>query len=158
MNIVRLITATAAGVVLMPAIAPALAAGKCPPVSIFVSAQRVDPDFAAGVLVKAFAPNSRAFRSTSLNFAKAYAKACREGLLDKKPLASSGKLYLTNAPEANVASIYPYGRRILLEYWFVTTDGKTNIPPVDDLHEAIFCAVHGASAKEQEESGRCLPD
>jgi hypothetical protein len=149
LTLIRLIIAAAAA--LMSAIAPSSAAGKCPPVSLAVSPGR-------GGLVNAFAPSSRPFRKTSLNFGKAYAKACGEGLLDKKPLASRGKLFLTNAPEANVASIYPYGRRTLLEYWFITGDGKTNVPSVGELLEAIFCAVHGASAKEQEESGRCLPD
>jgi hypothetical protein len=33
-----------------------------------------------------------------------------------------------------------------------------NVPSAAEIEEAIFCAVHGASEKEQEESGRCLPD
>ena len=47
---------------------------------------------------------------------------------------------------------------MLLEYPFVTDFGKANVPSAADLHEAIYCAVKGATAKEEEESGRCLPD
>jgi putative methionine-R-sulfoxide reductase with GAF domain len=109
----------------------------------------------------AFGP--KLVQQTSGNFAKAYAKACAEGLIKKKPLvtakgANAGRLFLHNAPEANVASIYLDGGRMLLEYPFVSADRKAHVPTTDELHEAIFCAVHGASEKEQEESGRCLPD
>ena len=100
----------------------------------------------------------KVFRQTSINFETAYAKACAEGLLKKRPLAPGNKLFLTNAPEANDASIYTIGRKAVIEYWFVTQDGKSHVPSVKELHEAIFCAVVGASDNEQEESGRCLPD
>jgi len=96
------------------------------------------------------------FRETSANFSKAYAQACAQGLMKAKPLAA--RLSLINAPDANVASIYTIKSRTLLEYPFVSHDGRTHVPGVAELHEAIFCAVRGASAKEQEESGRCLPD
>jgi len=105
--------------------------------------------------VSQFARNSDGFRRTAANFAKAYARACAEGLIKGQPLPQT--LYLANAPDANVASIYRSGKVMFLEYWFVS-GGKVNVPSADDLHEAIFCAVRGASVKEQEESGRCLVD
>ena len=110
-----------------------------------------------------FSAKSAAFVQTSANFAKAYAKACAEGMLKKERLIDAKAkdkthLILLNAPEANIASIYLNGGRMLLEYPFVTDFGKASVPSADDLHEAIYCAVHGASEKEQEESGRCLPD
>ena len=96
---------------------------------------------------------------TSRNFATAYSKACSEGLL-KKPLVSGKdkRLFLSNAPNANVASIYAVSGRTLLEYPFVSEGGQTQVPSLQELHEAIYCAAHGASPKEQEEGGRCLPD
>lgn len=105
--------------------------------------------------VSQFARNSDGFRKTAANFSKAYARACAEGLIKGQPLPPT--LYLFNAPDANDASIYRSGKAMLLEYPFVS-GRKVNVPSVDDLHEAIFCAVQGASVKEQEESGRCLVD
>ena len=110
-----------------------------------------------------YSAKSPAFLQTSANFAKAYAKACAEGLLKKSPLIDAkakdkAHLVLLNAPEANIASIYLSGGRMVLEYPFVFDFGKANVPSAADLHEAIYCAVHGSSEKEQEESGRCLPD
>ena len=110
-----------------------------------------------------YSAKSPAFVQTSANFAKAYAKACAEGLLKKKPLIDpkakdKTHLFLYNAPEANIVSIYLDGGRMLIEWGFVTDFGKADVPTAADLHEAIFCSVHGASEKEQEESGRCLPD
>jgi hypothetical protein len=138
--------------------APASSAppAKCAPVSLALAGG--PKPFTAKYSAK-----SPAFFQTSANFAKAYAKACAEGLLRKSPLIDAkakdkAHLILLNAPEANVASIYLHGGRMLLEYPFVTDFGKANVPSANDLHEAIYCSVHGASAKEQEESGRCLPD
>ena len=98
------------------------------------------------------------FRQTSANFTKGYAQACAEGLLKAKPLAKSGQVFLHNAPEANAGSIYSSGGRMLFEYWFVTGDGRVHVPSVGQIHEAIYCAVHGASDEEQAASGRCLVD
>ena len=117
----------------------------------------------------AFAPGSGAFRRTAANFAAAYRQACARGLLRRRALvgpSAGGRLFLRNAPEANVASIYLDGeegasaaaRRPVLEYFFVTDDGATHVPSMEDLGEAIFCHVQGASEREQEESGRCLVD
>jgi hypothetical protein len=118
----------------------------CAPVDLALAEKRMPPTF-----------RGKPFRETSANFAKAYAKACAQGLLKTKPLAMSGRLFLVNAPDANVASIYSLDGRTVLEFSFVA-GGKVNVPSVGDLQEAIYCAVHGASATEQEESGRCLPD
>ena len=126
----------------------ATASAQCPPVQLTVGKD----------IPAKFAPKSRPFAQTSANFSKAYAAACAEGLVRKKKLAPSRRITLHNAPDANIASIYDSGGRTLLEYWFVTHDGKAHVPAVKELHEAIYCAVHGASEKEQEESGRCLPD
>jgi len=100
---------------------------------------------------------------TSANFATAYNRACAKGYMKSKPLigvkgANAKKLFLYNAPNANVASIYSSGSRTLLEYPFVSEDGKTQVPSFEELMEAIYCAAHGATKQEQEDSGTCLPD
>ncbi|MCL6698065.1 hypothetical protein LZ496_04600 [Sphingomonas sp. NSE70-1] len=103
---------------------------------------------------------------TKANFAAAFKNACDKGLLTEKPLidpkaTDQGKLFLINAPEANVASIYLSevdGSRMVLEYPFLTTDGKSQVPTADELEEAIYCAVRGATPEEQEATGRCLVD
>ena len=122
---------------------------RCGPVTLALSG-------GAESFVTAFAPKSNAFKSTSANFAKAYAKACADGLL--KPRDIPGRLVLHNAPEANVASIYVNDGRTVLEYHFITPDGRRHVPDVAELHEAIYCSFKGATAEEEEESGRCLPD
>ena len=103
---------------------------------------------------------------TKANFSTAFISACDKGLLTEKPLidpqaADQGKLFLINAPEANVASIYLSdvdGSRMVLEYPFLTTHGKSQVPTADELEEAIYCAVRGATPEEQEATGRCLVD
>jgi hypothetical protein len=128
----------------------AAVAPKCPPVTLAVSG--------AKAFTKAYAAGSPAMRKTSANFAEAYAKACAAGLLKGKPLAPSGRLFLINAPDANIGSIYSTNGRTVFEYWFFTHDRRAHVPSAGQIHEAIYCAATGASAKEQEESGRCLPD
>ena len=129
---------------------PAHAApARCAPVSLAMSGGPKS-------FTTAFSPTSKAFKSTSANFARAYTKACADGLLKSDRLPS--RLVLRNAPEANVASIYPSNGRTVLEYYFVTADGRRHVPDVDELREAIFCNLRGATQAEQEESGRCLPD
>ena len=103
---------------------------------------------------------------TRRNFASAFKKACDKGFLAGKPLidpkaADQGRLFMINAPEANVASIYLSdvdGNRMVLEYPFLTTDGKTQMPSAAELEEAIYCAAVGATPEEQESTGRCLVD
>jgi hypothetical protein len=151
----KLMIAIAAGLVFAAPVSAATP-GKCAPVSLALAGG--PKPFTAKYSAK-----SPAFTQTSANFAKAYAKACAAGLLEKKPLVDTKAkdrihLILLNAPEANIASIYLHEGRMLLEYPFVTDFGKANVPSADDLQEAIYCTVHGASAKEEEESGRCLPD
>jgi hypothetical protein len=102
-------------------------------------------------------------RAVEANVRAAFKSACATHLLTGSTIAklggvSSRRLYLLNAPEANVASIYERGGQLVLEYPFVTGGHDSHVPGAADIEEAIFCAVHGASAKEQEESGRCLPD
>lgn len=100
------------------------------------------------------------------NFVTAYESACAKELLKDKPLidpnaADQERIFLINAPEANVASIYLSdvdGSRMVLEYPFLTTDGKSQVPSTDELEEAIYCTVVGATPKEQESTGRCLVD
>ncbi|MDB5691893.1 MAG: hypothetical protein JWO81_956 [Alphaproteobacteria bacterium] len=120
---------------------------------------------------KAFAPGSPAFRQTEAHFDAAYRKACATGVLRGHALMQAGAaqpdtLFLKNAPEANTASIYRDGERggpaagrvMVLEYFFLPADGATRAPTADELGDAIFCAAQGASAREQDESGRCLVD
>jgi len=124
--------------------APAASPARCPPVQVAVA----QPATLSRALV----------RQVVSNFASAYAKACAEGLI-QQPLvtAKDRRLFLLNAPAANVASIYERDGRMVLEYPFLS-GGKANVPTADELHETIYCAVKGATQAEQEESGRCLPD
>jgi hypothetical protein len=111
-------------------------------------------------------PTSPQLDEAKANFVTAYRRACDKGYLKDKALieakaADQQQLVLINAPEANVASIYLSevdGNRMVLEYPFLTTDGKSQVPSADELEEAIYCAVVGATPEEQEASGRCLVD
>lgn len=116
-----------------------------------------------------FTVDSPEFAKLEANFAAAYRKACASGLLAKEPLVPKGAphpgtLFAITAPDSNVASIYRAGDEsdtpgdMVLEYYFITADGKLHVPSEADLSEAIYCAVHGASEQEQEASGRCLAD
>ena len=140
---------------LLPLVAtPAAAAHHCPLVSLAISGSK---QFA-----KAYAPASLAMRKITANFAQAYAKACAAGMLKSRPLipvngANAGKLFLINAPSANVASIYPGEGRMVLEYSFVESDGKVSVPDAAELKEAIFCAVVGAPDKEQRRADAVFP-
>jgi hypothetical protein len=115
---------------------------------------------------KAVAESSAVFRATAANFAAAFASACAKGLLKDQALidpeaADQARLFLLNAPESNVASIYlprDGAKGMVLEYHFVTPDGQSHVPPADELEEAIYCSVRGATPEEQESSGRCLVD
>jgi hypothetical protein len=115
------------------------------------------------------ADDSKPFAELRKNFAAAYAKACASGLLRGHALVERGvphprTIYVINAPDSNVASFYRQAKDatnpddMVLEYHFLTRDGTAQVPSVGDLDEAIYCAVHGASEKEEEESGRCLAD
>ena len=119
----------------------------------------------------AFASDSAPFRRLEANFAAAYRASCTPALLQRQPLIQAGaaqhdRLRLKNAPDANVAAFYLDGeegapqstRHMVLEFPFLTADGATHVPTTSELREAIFCAVHGATQGEDEESGRCLAD
>jgi hypothetical protein len=145
--------------------APPAATSACArPPTLALSADFADPR-------RAFALRADAFRRTGVNFAAAYGRACAQGLLRGRTLIDAGagqrdRLFLKNAPDANIASIYLDGeegapaaaRHMVLEYPFLTADGAAHVPGREELAEAIFCHVQGASAEESEESGRCLPD
>ena len=98
------------------------------------------------------------------NFRVALDKACTEGLLANGPLVDErayvkNTIFVMNAPEANVTSLY-FGPSaappaMLLESPF---GDPPQIPSAEDLHEAIYCMTKGATEQEQETSGRCLPD
>jgi hypothetical protein len=104
---------------------------------------------------RAFAGGSVSLAQVKANVAAAFASACAKDLLK----ADQPAITLMNAPNANIASLYQddHGRTVL-EYPFVTEDGQTNIPPAEEIEEAVYCAVRGATEQEQAESGRCLPD
>ncbi len=98
------------------------------------------------------------------NFRVAFYKACGEKLFADGPLidadsADISTLFVLNAPEANVTSIYfsPSAAppAMLIESPF---GDPPQIPSVADLREAIYCVTTGATEKEMEEQGRCLPD
>jgi len=116
-----------------------------------------------------FTVDSPSFARLEANFAAAYKKACARGILAKAPLVPNdvphaGKLFAITAPDSNVVSIYRASDDsdtpgdMVLEYYFITADGKLHVPSEADLSEAIYCAVHGANDEEQAASGRCLVD
>jgi len=51
-----------------------------------------------------------------------------------------------------------YAQATPLQHFILTTGGKSQVPSVAELEEAIDCAVIGATPEEQERSGRCLVD
>lgn len=121
-------------------------------------------DFAAR-----FARGSDARRKTEAAARTGFRSACAKGLLhgDTIPKLSGvsvRRLLLENWPDANVALIEAdqltggTGWRLMLGYPFVASDGSVNVPTAEEIEEAIYCAVRGATEQEQEESGRCLPD
>ena len=118
-----------------------------------------------------FAAGSAPFHRLETNFAAAYRAACADGVLRHAALippgaADPGHVRIKNAPDANVASLYldgeegaPVSRQhMVLEYPFLVADGSAHVPSENELREAIFCKVQGASQQEEEASGRCLPD
>lgn len=130
-----------------------------PAPSLVMSADFEDPRSLWGA-------QSERFRNLQSNWAAAYRRACDQGLFRPRPLirqneGPADRLFLVNAPEANIAAIYydeGRDRRTILEYYFIAGDGRAYVPDSDDLFEAIYCHVHGASEQEQETSGRCLAD
>jgi hypothetical protein len=116
-----------------------------------------------------FTVDAPEFANLERNFAAAYRKACADGTLAGRPLIPAdaphpGTLFVITAPQSNQAAIYRAGNDsdtpgdMVLEYYFIGDDGKLHVPSEAELHEAIYCAVKGATQKEQDESGRCLVD
>ncbi len=147
-----------------------------PPLSVALAAQTSAPGCAAMPTLalepgfvdprRIFGPESPGMRATRAEFEIAYRRACREnivrGLFDHVP---GNVLMLRNSPHANVASIFSVSinrRRgaegLVLEYPFVTDEGVLQVPRESEIHEAIYCRAVGATALEQEQEGRCLPD
>lgn len=143
------------------AAATASSDAACAPVKLDVSAAH----FAQGS--DNFAEGKPGRTRIAENFAKAYAAACAEGMLAKKPLvdprsAHKDTLFIANAPEANEGYIRfdeaGQPQETLIEGPFVDGEGHVQVPGADAIKEAIYCYAVGATDKEQEESGRCLID
>ena len=110
-----------------------------------------------------FAVGTTARNKLDANFTVALAKACAEGLMAKTPLIDprskeKNTLFIANAPNANVASIYFNEGATWMEGPFVDSEGHVQVPGPDALKEAIYCHTIGATPKEEETTGRCLPD
>lgn len=96
-------------------------------------------------------------------FTVALAQACAEGMLAKQPLVDPRSkekrtLFIANAPQANVASIYFDNGATWFEGPFFADGQHVQVPGVDAIKEAIYCHAVGATPDEQEQTGRCLPD
>ena len=97
------------------------------------------------------------------NWTAAVDRACADKLAGDKPLnhpdVLGPMLLLFHAPEANIVSIYLNDRRkperMVMEGPFGT---PPKAPSAEDLYEAIYCTVKGATPEEEEQNGRCLPD
>ena len=115
-----------------------------------------------------YADGSPALRALEANVGKAFRSACAKGLIRGERVAqlsgaSSRRIFLENWPDANVASLEADqlrdgNWRLVLGYAFVASDGKVNLIKAEEIEEAIYCAVKGATKKEMKESGRCLVD
>jgi len=110
-----------------------------------------------------FAVGTKARTKLDENFTVALAQACAEGLLAKQPLVDprskeKNTLFIANAPEANIASIYFNAGATWFEGPFFADGQHVQVPGPAAIKEAIFCHTVGATPKEQETTGRCLPD
>ena len=140
----------------LTAAAPAPQAERCSPPTVMLAGNDKE------LTVRFWAGTPRR-RTLEDNVRAAFKSACKYGLLKGSTIpklggVSSRRLYLWNAPAANVASIYANQGRLLLEYPFVAADRSMNVPSAAEIQEAVYCAVHGATAQEQAKGGRCLPD
>lgn len=96
-------------------------------------------------------------------FTVALAQACAEGILAKVPLVDprskeKNVLFIANAPQANIASIYFDDGATWFEGPFFVEGQHVQVPGPAAIKEAIYCHAVGATPEEQEQSGRCLPD
>jgi len=136
----------------MPPGAPPLPAGAkvdCPMPKLDLRAAKLD--------------TARASAFTA-NFTTAFDRACKDGLFAEGPLvdaraADPNTLFVMDAPEANVVSVYfnieSNPPMMFLEAPF---GQSTDVPSADDIHEALYCKFHGATEEEMEKTGRCLVD
>jgi hypothetical protein len=73
--------------------------------------------------------------------------------------ADPSTLFVMDAPEANVASVYLNREStppmMVLEAPFGPPPG---VPSIEDIHEALYCKLHGAAEEEMNKTGRCLVD
>lgn len=98
------------------------------------------------------------------NFKVAFDRACTEGLLATEPLvdarsADPTTLFVMDAPEANVVSLYfNVESKPPMTFLEAPFGPGPDVPSADDIHEAFYCKLHGATEEEMEKSGRCLPD
>jgi len=122
----------------------------------------IDPErFAEGR--QNFAVGTKARTRLDENFTVAIAQACAEGMMAKQPLVDprskeKNTVFIANAPEANVASIYFNEGATWFEGPFFVEGKHVQVPGPDAIKEAIFCHTIGATEQEQETTGRCLPD
>ena len=117
------------------------------------------------VVGRALGGDKDAADAVRIRFDTAILQACLKRVLRGRSLVlpnsvPPGKLFLKNAPDSNVASIYQEqknGRpgKMVLEYHFFV-HGSVMVPTAEEMEEAIFCAVQGVTSEEDE--GRCLPD
>jgi hypothetical protein len=110
-----------------------------------------------------FAVGTQARTKLDANFTVAIAQACAEGLMAKTPLIDprskeKNTLFIANAPNANIASIYFNEGATWMEGPFFADGQHVQVPGPDAIKEAIYCHTVGATEQEQETTGRCLPD
>ena len=110
-----------------------------------------------------FAVGTTARTRLDENFTVALAQACAEGMLAKQPLVDprskeKNTLFIANASEANIASIYFDNGATWFEGPFFVDGKHVQVPGPAAIKEAIYCYAVGATPEEQEQTGRCLPD
>ena len=116
-----------------------------------------------------FADGKPAMASLSAHFVQAYREGCARGWFAHRPLvdrraSEQGVVFLRNAPEANVVSIYydpdrATGRtRMILEAPFFDGGGQAIVPTIADLREAMRCATLTAAARGHLAEGACQAD
>lgn len=136
----------------MPAGAPLLpksAASNCAVPKLDLRAARLDA--------------ARAAKFTT-NFTVAFDRACREGLLANGPLvdpksADPSALFVMDAPEANVVSLYfNVESNPPMTFLEAPFGPSPDVPSSDDIYEALYCKLHGATEEEMNTTGRCLVD
>ena len=95
------------------------------------------------------------------NFRAAFDRACAEGLFAKRPLVDPRSydrslLYVMDAPADDTLLIY-FGPSAAPPAMMASIPFGSPVrqPTVDELHEAIYCEVRGATRDEQVRQLRC---